>query len=383
MFAGDATHKESPVTSVTKKTEKMPAKKPTISPNGGLFIEEQVVEITTEAEGASIYYTIDGTEPAKDNGTKYTEPFKIEAKEPKVTVKAVVAIEGMDNSEVAEAVFTKAAGSQLQTRLVHKTADGEYAEGIGELTEVPESLKDKYSDITKLKAALTEPIAEKLGKGYAPKDVEYSDITLQMRVEGGEWIDATIENFPEDGLKVTMPYPEGTSKEDYVFAASHMFAATSDRLGIEAGKVEAPDVSETEEGIVFTVKSTSPVAIGWKTGQNDNNGGNGNNNNGNPDGTNGTGNGQTPGTDNAGGNGNNNNGNPDGTGNGQTPGTDNAGGQGGGDGTAGGADKSGKDGGALSAILPKTGDTSSMLLWGVLGAICIAVIIVVVIKKRR
>lgn len=79
---------------------------------------------------------------------------------------------------------------------------------------------------------------------------------------------------------------------------------------------------------------------------------------------------------------------PDGTnGDGQTPGAgDDQNGTDGTDGTTDGtdgADKSGKDGGALSSILPKTGDTSSILLWGVLGVICIAVIVVIVRKKRR
>ena len=53
--------------------------------------------------GASIYYTIDGSEPSAENGTLYAAPFTLAEA---ATVKAIAVAEGLDNSGVAEATFT-------------------------------------------------------------------------------------------------------------------------------------------------------------------------------------------------------------------------------------------------------------------------------------
>lgn len=42
-----------------------------------LFNTSNKVEMATNVEGASIYYTTDGSEPSATNGTKYTEPFDV------------------------------------------------------------------------------------------------------------------------------------------------------------------------------------------------------------------------------------------------------------------------------------------------------------------
>ncbi len=76
---------------------------PVINPNGGTIASDAEIEITCATEGASIYYTIDGTEPSADNGTLYEAPFTLSAD---ATVKAIAIADGMANSSVAEAAFT-------------------------------------------------------------------------------------------------------------------------------------------------------------------------------------------------------------------------------------------------------------------------------------
>lgn len=75
---------------------------PTISPNGGDFDAPQEITLACETAAASIYYTIDGTEPTAES-TLYAAPFTLSAS---ATVKAIAIKDGMTNSAVASAEFT-------------------------------------------------------------------------------------------------------------------------------------------------------------------------------------------------------------------------------------------------------------------------------------
>ncbi len=63
-----------------------------------ITVADNTVTITTTTDGASIYYTTDGTAPSAES-TAYTAPFALTAT---VTVKAIAIAEGYDNSEIAE-----------------------------------------------------------------------------------------------------------------------------------------------------------------------------------------------------------------------------------------------------------------------------------------
>ena len=75
---------------------------PAFSPSGGLYTAPQSVSITTETEGASIYYTTDGANPTASS-TLYTEPITVSAT---TTIKAIAIKEGMDNSSIATITYT-------------------------------------------------------------------------------------------------------------------------------------------------------------------------------------------------------------------------------------------------------------------------------------
>lgn len=78
---------------------------PTISgaENATTFTES--LEVTIEAEeGATIYYTTDGTEPTEESGTAYTQAITVTET---TTVKAIAVKEGTTASAVAEKTFTK------------------------------------------------------------------------------------------------------------------------------------------------------------------------------------------------------------------------------------------------------------------------------------
>ena len=74
----------------------------TISPNGGTFTGTQKVTLSTNIEGAVIYYTTDGSEPTTSS-TLYKGPFTIDKT---TTVKAIAVVDGKIVA-TASAVFTK------------------------------------------------------------------------------------------------------------------------------------------------------------------------------------------------------------------------------------------------------------------------------------
>ena len=75
---------------------------PTFSPAAGTYTSAQNVTIACATEGATIYYTTDGTEPSATNGTVYSEAIAVSAT---TTIKAIAVKDGMTNSEVATAEY--------------------------------------------------------------------------------------------------------------------------------------------------------------------------------------------------------------------------------------------------------------------------------------
>lgn len=85
----------------------------------GYYNEEQTLEITTETEDASIYYTLDGTTPTKES-TLYEAPIKISET---VTVKAIAMKDGMSNSAMTVATYTFLTEWEKPEGTMHKSED--------------------------------------------------------------------------------------------------------------------------------------------------------------------------------------------------------------------------------------------------------------------
>ena len=75
---------------------------PTFSPAAGIFTGSQSVTLTSSTDGATIYYTTDGTDPT-ESSTLYTAPITVSET---TTIKAIAVKGGMDNSAVASATYT-------------------------------------------------------------------------------------------------------------------------------------------------------------------------------------------------------------------------------------------------------------------------------------
>ncbi len=79
---------------------------PIITPETTTFNEGEsvFVSIATETQDAEIYYTLDGTDPSTENGELYEGEIEITET---TTVMAIAVKDGWNNSEVAEAKYTK------------------------------------------------------------------------------------------------------------------------------------------------------------------------------------------------------------------------------------------------------------------------------------
>lgn len=93
-------------------------------------------------------------------------------------------------------------------------------------------------------------------------DIAVYDVVLMVNVNGTGWVQADKNNFPAGGLTVTLPYPQGTSRNANDFVVCHLF--TEDMNGHRAGETEYPAVEKTAEGIRFKVYGLSPISVGWK-----------------------------------------------------------------------------------------------------------------------
>ena len=130
------------------------------------------------------------------------------------------------------------------------------------IREIPQALADAGFDTEeKILKAMSRVVLQ--SNGYTEGNMVTYDIELQFTADGGKtWVTATEENFSFGGLTITIPYLEGTSQNGYEFRVVHMFThAMNDH---KPGETEAPAVTNTADGIRFTIDGLSPVTIAWK-----------------------------------------------------------------------------------------------------------------------
>ena len=92
---------------------------PTFSPDGGIFTGSVNVTITSDTEGATIYYTTDGTDPVV-GGSSITNGGTVELTE-SCTLKAMAVKSGMDNSPISTSQsYTINPGSVSDSKIYRK-----------------------------------------------------------------------------------------------------------------------------------------------------------------------------------------------------------------------------------------------------------------------
>ena len=130
---------------------------PTFSPAAGTFASAQNVTISSETDGATIYYTVDGTEPTTESNV-YSRAIPVNET---TTIKAFAAKADCSNSAVASATYTIIALNHAGTAEdPYTVADAlTYINALGSATSATEvyvsgiisqvdSYNDNYSSIT-------------------------------------------------------------------------------------------------------------------------------------------------------------------------------------------------------------------------------------------
>lgn len=135
----------------------------------------------------------------------------------------------------------------------------EVEEGI---SQIPDTLKNIESLNTpaKIEDKMKSEVEKNFSSADSQKIVEVYDVVLMVNKDNGGWEVATPDNFPENGLTVTLPYPEGTGKDTHNFVVSHMFTISMN--GHQPGETENPAVTKTDAGVQFKVTSLSPIGVG-------------------------------------------------------------------------------------------------------------------------
>lgn len=100
---------------------------PSFSPSPGNFYSAQSVSLSSTTEGATIYFTTDGTDP-DNTDTQYTTPIAVSTT---TTIKAIAYKDGMDPSGIASATYTFP--TEVSTLAAMRTAGPGYYKVTGEV----------------------------------------------------------------------------------------------------------------------------------------------------------------------------------------------------------------------------------------------------------
>ena len=107
---------------------------PTANPTVGTYSENQSVALTSSTEGATIYYTTDGSEPTITGGTtkQYTAPILvtgIEGQSITTTIKAIAVKNGMQDSSVETFTYTiQIPVAKYTVTVTNGSGTGQYAQ---------------------------------------------------------------------------------------------------------------------------------------------------------------------------------------------------------------------------------------------------------------
>lgn len=112
---------------------------PTANPTAGTYTENQSVTLTSSTEGATIYYTTDGSEPTITGGVpagttaQYTAPIAVTGTQGQsitTTIKAIAVKDRMQNSSVEKFTYTiQIPVPKYEVNVTNGSGSGNYAQG--------------------------------------------------------------------------------------------------------------------------------------------------------------------------------------------------------------------------------------------------------------
>ena len=254
--------------------------KPTIrSSNGSPFNGSTTVSIIppSDYQDAEVYYTTeennDGTN-LRETGTKYEGEFQIYDT---TTVKAIAVMKDMTDSEAASETFQKSAikielkgdPKEINPKLDAVTENHISEELCNEIERrmIAEDEKKKEITGTEISGEICSLLAERIlftdSRAFSNKDIAYYEFSVMaLELNKGNSRPATNDDFPKEGKQFSIDYPRDTSMDANDFIIIHMYGS-----GKDIGNIEDPIMGEsiikTSDCLKFTLKSASPIAIGW------------------------------------------------------------------------------------------------------------------------
>ena len=120
---------------------------------------------------------------------------------------------------------------------------------------IPDSLKNVGYDTPE---KITEKLKLESSKKLSSDNIVVYEVRLQVSTDGINWVDATAEDFPKNGLEISFTLPNGITAETAAqddFVVSHMK---------DSGEVELRTPALKDGKLVVTVSSLSPFGISWK-----------------------------------------------------------------------------------------------------------------------
>lgn len=143
---------------------------------------------------------------------------------------------------------------EIVLRLTMETA-------IEDLKTVPETVKEQYQEVKDIHNALLKKALS--GNSALKKENTNSvllDVSLRIKNADDELIPVDPNDFPEEGVEVLLPYPEGANRID-TFVITHMIT-----FGERAGEIEVLRYQAEADGLWVRFTSMSPVCIAYQAG---------------------------------------------------------------------------------------------------------------------
>ena len=236
---------------------------PTANPTAGTYSENQLVALTSSTEGATIYYTTDGSEPTITGGVpggttaEYTAPIAVTGTEGQsitTTIKAIAVKNGMQDSSVETFTYT----IQIKDKLISITAPQAITVANGTAYDAM-NLPATVSIVTKGNTVSSAPVTwnttTPASGSYDPAVLTQQTVTLNGTVDCPDSIDA-------NGVSLT------TTITITISAAGIVGAPTANPTAGTYTENQSVTLTSSTEGatIYYTTDGSEPTITGGVPG---------------------------------------------------------------------------------------------------------------------
>ena len=224
---------------------------PTFAPEGGTYYETQEVTIACSTADATIYYTLDGSDPTAES-TVYSEPITVSAS---MTIKAIAMKEGYENSSIATAGYTIILGAATifnqdwegdMNGWTFVTVEGSKPWNISQYSGNHYAYANGYNGGANEQWCISPAFSLN----------QYSNVTLNFR-------NAKNYTGPDMQLFFSNNY-DGSDPTDATWTELEFNKSTGSFAWAESGAIELTDFAGDECYIGFKYISTETEAAAWE-----------------------------------------------------------------------------------------------------------------------